>query len=386
MTPTPVLFSSDAFGQIRWPSHKDGDYARRFLLALQAGPTETFVPNIRTSLYALALGNAVMPVTVNDAEYGNSYVCSPYTHYVSYARQELYLLESAAARAALGGLLHGLGLLLKACRFNRAVHINNWLLSTNLYPELTGEEIDAAVRLLLERFPNHTVIFRSLCRTTNGALMDHLKRCGFRLVPSRQVYLLRQKGELVPNAKARWLLKRDAGLIDKHGYETVGPDRLTAADMPRLAELYRMLYLDKYSRFNPQFGAPFLELVHRENLLELYAIRHRESGRLDAVLGFYSRGDVMTTPVFGYDTSLPQQAGLYRMLSAALVGIAGERGLLLHESSGAAQFKRNRGAVAEIEYSAVYDRHLPPGRRAGWKLLEKLLNGVGVPLLEKYKL
>lgn len=386
MSRTPSLFDNRSFGQIDWPATPEGDYARRFMQALARGPVEALVPNIRTDVYALRLEHVVLPVTVNEAEYDNCYVVSPYTHYASYAREELYLLRSKAARFALSGVLHALGLLLKASRFNRVVHVNNWLLSTNLYPGLSARETEEAIRLLLGRFPRHTLIFRSLCRSLNGELMDRLRQRGFRLVPSRQIYLWRHEGPQGPNAKARWLLKRDGALLEKNGYEAIGPEQLTEADMPRLAQLYEMLYLDKYSWHNPQFGAAFLELARREKLLELHALRHKESGRLDAVLGYYCRDGVMTTPIFGYDTSLQQETGLYRMLSATLLGIAGGSGYLLHESSGAAQFKRNRGAAAEIEYSAVYDRHLPPDRRAGWALLEKLLNGVGVPLLEKYKL
>ncbi|WP_374016341.1 hypothetical protein ABU162_18735 [Paenibacillus thiaminolyticus] len=73
----------------------------------------------------------------------------------------------------------------------------------------------------------------------------------------------------------------------------------------------------------------------------------------------FCRDGVMTTMLFGYDTALPQELGLYRMLSAALLELARENGDLLHESSGAAQFKRNRGARADIGYSAVFCDHLP---------------------------
>ncbi|NTJ18559.1 hypothetical protein G6L45_33290 [Agrobacterium rhizogenes] len=73
-------------------------------------------------------------------------------------------------------------------------------------------------------------------------------------------------------------------------------------------------------------------------------------------------------------------------LSACLIGQARENGHLLHESAGAAQFKRNRGAVSDFEYSAVYERHLPMSRRWCWLLLERLLNRVGVPLMRRMKL
>ncbi|GMX66533.1 hypothetical protein Elgi_58050 [Paenibacillus elgii] len=385
MTSMLRLFDRESIGQLEWPDTADGGYAKRYLLPLLQQPVETFVPNLSTALHVLQLNDNVLPVTVNETEYDNSYVCSPYTHYVSYAKQELYLLKSRPAQLALGGLLTAIGWLLKGSGFNRTVQVNNWLLSTNLYPELADEETEDAVRFLLRSFPQHTLIFRSLNRTTNGAMMDALEKLGFRMVPSRQVYLLKPSDDAWMNAKARWLLKRDYGLLDKHGYEAVGPEELTEADMSRLADLYRALYLDKYSYHNPQFGTSFFKLAWQEGLLELHALRYKPTGRLDAVLGFFCRNGVMTTPIFGYDTSLPQELGLYRMLSSVLIGIARTNGHLLHESSGAAQFKRNRGAVADIEYSAVYDRHLPFRRRSGWMLLHKTLNGIGIPLMKNYK-
>lgn len=357
----------------------------RWLAAMQAEGVPTLIANVDTTLRALhhkGLG-VTLPISVGDREYGDSYVFSPYTHYVSYAREELVMLESRAARTALGALLTPAGWLLKSSRFNRAVQVNNRLLSTNLYPALSAGEIREAARLLLRQYPDRSLIFRSLNPRTTPLYIETLTALGFRLVPSRQVYLY-DSPDKIPS-KARWLLKRDYGLLEKQGYDIVGPEELTAADAPRLAELYRLLYIDKYSAHNPIFTPRFFGIALEYDLLKLYALRSRSTGRLDAVLGYYIQDGIMTTPVFGYDTGLPQETGLYRMLSAVLLKRAAEENCLLHESAGAAQFKRNRGATAEIEYSAVYDRHLPPYRRIGWALLSPLLNRVGVPIMKKYK-
>lgn len=112
----------------------------------------------------------------------------------------------------------------------------------------------------------------------------------------------------------------------------------------------------------------------------------KKEGRLNAILGYFSRNDVMTTPLFGYDTSIDQKTGLYRMLTAILVEEAKQKSLLLNMSSGAAEFKRCRGAESAIEYTAVYVNHLPYFRRVGWKAFEILINKIGIPLLQKSKL
>lgn len=385
MKPRIKLYEEAAnAGEFEWPDNEYGRYAKRYLLPLLLEGSERFVRNVRTRLLVLKVDGIPLPITVNEEEYDNSYVCSPYTHYVSYARQELILLGNRALIAGLDALLSGIGGLLKLGGFNRVVHVNNWLLSTNLYPELNAAQWDAVLDKLVARFPGHAIVFRSLNSSLHAPMLNLLRSKGCLLVPSRQIYLLRTGDNGFGNAKSRWLLKRDGALAAKEGYETVGPGDMTRQDLPRIAELYRLLYLDKYSWHNPQFTERFLEEALHNRILELHGFRR--NGRLDAVLGFYARDGVMTTPLFGYDTSLPQELGLYRMLSARLIELARERGFLLHESSGAAQFKRNRGAEAEIEFSAVYVRHLPLKRRIPWATLGKLLNRIGVPLLRKYKL
>ncbi|TVY02029.1 GNAT family N-acetyltransferase [Cohnella terricola] len=385
MSPRIELYDASEIGSYTWPDTEYGRYAKHYLLPMLEQGVERFAGNVHTRMLVLSVDGTPLPITVNEAEYDNSYVCSPYTHYVSYAKQELALLGNRVLIAVLGVLLSGIGLLLKRSRFNRVVHVNNWLLSTNLYPNLDGDQWEAALDKLLSLFPEHAIAFRSLNPTMNFREMERLRARNCLFVPSRQIYLLRtDEGSGFGNAKSRWLLKRDRALAGKHGYEIVGPGSVKEADIPRIAELYRMLYLEKYSWHNPQFTEAFLAQMLSEGTLEIYGFRRED--RLDAVLGFYARDGAMTTPLFGYDTSLPQELGLYRMLSALLIDLGIGRGQLLHESSGAAQFKRNRGAVAEIEYTAIHIRHLPLRRRWTWVMLEKLLTGIGIPLLRKFKL
>ncbi len=94
----------------------------------------------------------------------------------------------------------------------------------------------------------------------------------------------------------------------------------------------------------------------------------------------------MTTPLFGYDTALPQKLGLYRMLTAICIQEASAQKLQLNHSSGAAHFKRVRGMLPDSEYTALFDDHLPAHRRLIWRLLECLFNGVARPIVTQMKL
>ena len=380
-----TLYDRSNAARIPWPDTDEGRRAKAYLQPMLDHGTHTYIANARTELAIAVIDrDIIVPCTVNEAEYDNSYVCSPYSHYVRYAKEELSMLRMPLAEKLLAGLLSGIGSLFRLSRFNRVVHANNWMLSTNLYPSMTASQGTALCEALRRAYPSHAILFRSLNRTVNAALLDALVASGGRAVASRQIYLLNPSDPACGNAKAKWLLKRDYELLDKHGYAVMAGADMPDSWLPRILELYNLLYLEKYSYENPQLSEAFLRAALRDGTLEIFGLH--AAGRLDAVLGYYRLNGVMTTPLFGYDVGLPQDRGLYRMLSAVLLRLAQANGHLLHESSGAAQFKRNRGARADMEYSAVFDKHLPWHRRWCWVLLERLLNGIGVPLMQRLKL
>ncbi|MFD1884529.1 GNAT family N-acetyltransferase [Paenibacillus wenxiniae] len=379
---TVAWYSAANIHQLIWPNDAYSSYAKRYLLPMLLEGVQPYVANVQTELMIVTVDGIPLPLTINEAEYTNSYVCSPYTHYVSYAEEELIMLQRPRLEKVLALLLRGIGWCLRRIHFNRVVQINNWLVSTNLYPQLTAAQVEAVHRAVQARYPKHVLIWRSLNEVTTPIVQTTLQRLGCRLIPSRQVYLFDHQTGVT--SRTRWVIKRDRRLIDSGVYEVVEPEQIQESDIPRIAELYRMLYIDKYSAHNPQFTEGFFRLALRERLLHMYGLRRE--GRLDAVLGFFGRDAVMTTPLFGYDTSLPAETGLYRMLSVLLIELSEKRGQLLHESSGVGQFKRNRGAYGALEVSAVYDRGGSRAIRAGWGLLEQLLYRIGVPLIRKLKL
>lgn len=346
-------------------------------------PSEQLASNVRTTWGLAKLGGVAMPVTINDTELQNSYVCSPYAGCILYPRSEV---EKLGGRRLLIGalrvLLGAMAIPLRLGRINRLVCVNNWMLSTNLYPQWNGEGVDELTRQLIARYPTHAVAFRSLNETTNRELLARLRAAGYLLAPSRQVYFL-------DGAATDWRKKqdveRDRSLLKNTAYRVVPHDELTAADAPRMEHLYRLLYIEKYSPYNPQFTAVMLDECRQRGILRFAGLRTAD-GRLDGIVGWFERGGVMTVPIVGYDTALPQELGLYRLLTALVMREAAERKVLMNMSSGAAEFKRLRGARPELEYTAVYGPHLSWPRRAMWRTLAWLLTNVGAPILRKYRL
>lgn len=405
-----TLFDSHTLHRLIWPNSPDGDYARRYLLPFVERGPQAFIANIHTDLRLLQLDDVVLPLTVTCYHPRNSYVCSPYNHYFAYGEEELDKLGRPALAALLRRLLQPIAGWFLRHGFDEAVLVNNWLLSTNLYPALTAAQAQAATRFLAEQFPERPIVWRSVDGQGNPALLHALADAGCELVFSRQVYYQN------PGDDALWQRKQikvDQSLARRTPYQRMDGSALTSADAPRLATLYRQLYLQKYSYFNPQFTDDFFRLALDHRLLTFYTYRaagrreralalseaegvpplnsssqpgdtYQKSGDIDAVLGYFSRNGIMTQPVFGYDTDKPQKLGLYRLLSLRVLEEGRRLGLRVNASGGVGDFKRLRGGVATLEYNAVYQRHLPPARQRPWRRLKRLLDAVAVPVIQKY--
>src|SRR5262249_40562731 len=123
-------------------------------------------------------------------------------------------------------------------------------------------------------------------------------------------------------------------------------------------------------------------MTHAANVFAYRGLRDAD-GQLAAVVGCFIRGDILTTPIVGYDTSRPASDGLCRLASVLLAQMTQERGLRLNGSAGAASFKRNRGPRAVIEYSAYFVDHLSSFRRAVISGAEHVLNKVAVPVMQE---
>src|SRR5262249_40204740 len=154
----------------------------------------------------------------------------------------------------------------------------------------------------------------------------------------------------------------DRTLLDEGGFVLVASAEFRDDDFVRAQMLYQQLYLEKYTWLNPQYTAAFMRAAQAGGILEFWGLRARD-GRLAGVIVFFDCGRTMTRPIVGYDATLPHERGVYRMLMALALRRARERKMLFNMSAGAASFKRNRGGIAALEYSAIYNAHLAPTAR-----------------------
>jgi hypothetical protein len=373
---TPLLFDPLQAPSDSWPPGNAVE--RRYIEAMARGGITRLIGNVRTRWLALRAGNRVFPMTVNDGEMNDSYVCLPHSAYILYALQELDLVDVGWTKPFLRLLIKGADRLLRAADINRIVHVDNWLLSTNLHGDWDGQDIGTIRRHLVSAYPAHIIAIRSVDPWSSPALLAAAKRDGWRLLPSRQIWVTE---DLHLNWAKRNSTGNDRRQLRKSGLSIERLETLRPGDSKRIAELYYMLYVGKYSPLNPVFSPDWIEMTHRSGMLE-YQVARDSEGVIQAVSGSFIRGRVLTPPVVGYDTTKPPADGLYRIASYFFSQTCAERGLRLNGSAGAADFKRNRGASGVIEYTVAYVAHLPFRRRVILRFLEFILSAAAVPIMK----
>ena len=362
------------------------DKAGAFLHVHRGQASRPFVANLVTQVDVVEAGGLPLPVTINGTDDrpghdDSAWICSPITTYGRYAVEESERLMPRMFRPLLRGAIGLADAWMRHAQLDRAVAVNNWLVSTNLYPSAAAFDLEALVRTCQARWPDRAIWLRSLNTLQHADWLRATAAAGFDLIPTRQVYVFRD----LRDTRQHQNLRRDLRWLDKTPLTFVPHDAFTDADFVQAERLYAQLYLDKYSALNPRYTAAFLRAWHAAGLLDCAGFRDAQ-GVLRAVVGVFGQGSLLTAPIVGYDTTWPQSAGLYRLLMAHVLRLTMTRHAELNLSAGAAHFKRLRGGVPAIEMSAVYTQHLPSATRRAIGVLRSLTTRIGVPIMQRFQL
>jgi hypothetical protein len=377
---TICLYTAEDIDQLDWPETAEGLYAKKYFTPLIKNGIQNYVENINASLCILQIKDRVLPLLIVDNEYENSYVCSPYGHYVLLGLESLHLFNNRIIRKSAEASLKGIGRILKQGSINNIIYINHWLFSTDLHAKkIDPDEIKQIVNFLKEKFPKHAIAFRSINGKNNPELKEHLKKNHFSLLFSRHVYLTETSDESIFKTR---ILKSDLKLFRESDFQILENHELTSQDFARILELYHLLSIEQHSALNPRLNLCFISFLIEENILQVKALK--KNGIIEGAVGYVEKDQILFCPFIAYDKKHPDKTKLYRLLSTIPLIEAKKKGFLFHQSAGASFYKTLRRAIGYQEYLAVYTRHLSYKQKIAWGLLQGIMNIAAGSLMKKY--
>ena len=346
-----------------------------------------------------------IPWTVTYPNYGDkerSYVVSPYSHYIGYAYDEIRI-HAAGNRLvqAIGGFLVWLlGLLVQLFKIDECLYFNNYLLPTNLWPDQIkwskGQVNDANEKLLkILQGRSKAIVWRSVDPLSQPELFQVLSQSpDCLLVPARIANWIDFANKQV---RKRSHLKRDVKLFrEQVGWDpmeqkevqrsdnstyvrrVLPPEEMTLDIAKQVKYLYEQLYLDKYSRRNPQFTEEGITRMIRNGFITLLTLNLRSNPSKMLACSFCVQKDgVMTFPGVGYDRNPSADKNLYRLCFVSNASQSIHTGCFkTHLSAGVNLYKRNRGAQSTVEYNAVFIGHLPFHQKLIWTMTKAVLDKI----------
>ncbi|NOK12696.1 GNAT family N-acetyltransferase [Corallococcus exercitus] len=333
--------------------------------------TTPFIGNTRHRVLLADVDGEVTPLIVNDGADSDCYLTSPFINYITYAEEFVNSVKEPGTRRALLAFIRAVRTVIRPRHLDRVVYVNHWMVATGPALCFTPEQLERLTQALRERFPKHAFVFKRATAETAAAVARERPGAALHAIFNRQMYVWRHEEGKKPPREFR----QDRNLLNQH---RANLRRLTAADpgvIDRLRELYRALYIDKYSDHNAFFTEAWFEEVFRQGLLEVYGIE--VEGRLAYFVTCFVAGGELIGSVVGHDPVLSRKHGLYRAGMSHLMQLAEQRDLPLNLSSGSGQFKQKRGATPLTEYELLCFSHLPWRARLSWSLLRRIYNAVG---------
>lgn len=358
------------------------DFSLRLYEAIKKHGVEKLYRNIHSEIsYFLSNDRIIITTTTTSITRGNCYVVSPFAMIINYSREELYKVKQKVLLPVAWFLIGVFSIVLRAIKIDRIHILNNQMLSTNFF-ETFWDDFDFKEMTINQKrnSKKHALAIRSLNAVQNGIIIKKLERQNWIPIVTRQVYLFEtydmNKRDII----------RDMKLLQSTRYRFIEPDPNSFEDFQKAESLYNQLYLKKYTPENIQYTALYMQEMYRNGDLHLRLLLDTETNTLVGTVGIIGNDVALTAPIVGYEISRPASEALYRRCLIYIINYAASKQITLNLSSGAPDFKRNRGAQPTIEYMYVYTDHLSVFSRVVWLALSKISLHFYKPILIREKL
>lgn len=266
-------------------------------------------------------------------------------------------------RGLLSAVGHGISGVMCCGPWRRAVQVGSLPFSTTVRSDNAGETMWKMLPELREEMPERPFAIRNVLKEQLPATLPE----DAVLLPVRVVYIQDFAEGMPPRSKH---YRRDFRLLERAGLQQLEDQDFDDARVREALGLYAQLYRNRYSVRHPDFTPEMIALARERGWLRLGGLADPVTGRLLGCFGLHMVGRTITTPIFGHDLRLPQEAGLYRQLSTVVTNLAVRLKAYENTSSGAGEFKRRRAFKPELEYLMV----MPPlagSRRTGDRAMLK---------------
>jgi len=336
-------------------------------LLIQSPPT--LVKNVETKMAAMMIGDDVWPITINKTEYQNALVCSPYTTYVTYPLDEIKKFNKYWIKWLVLFNAVVMSVLCRLSKINQVVQINNNLNSLIKHPSQFSGLLPTLTQKMIEHYPNHAITFFRVNDILDEKLLSVLRSNHYCVFPDRAVHVFFPNNHFMKRSHT----KRDISLLRKTEHEIIAHEQLTPDDGKCFAKLYRQLFVEKHSKYNPIYTEHYFRQAI-ENHWHHYTALRNKAGKIEAFISWFVSENNMVCGPLGYDVDVDQKKGLYRQLVAICLQYANENNMPFNMGGGSDEFKSNRGSTKILEYAAVYYHHLPFYRSLAWRLLRWVCN------------
>lgn len=319
-----------------WPP-EDGDLAR-------------LVVNGMAQLEWIAAAGARWPVTIGAARQGAqaTWLTSLVAALIGAAKDEVAGHDAAAVVTR--GVLGAVERVAIALGADRAVLVNNGLLSVSPVGPSQLDGLAAALSSAGARWPDRTIAARGIVAAAE-AVKACAARAGGVVVPSRVSYAFDLTDGTLPD---KINAARDEALLRKKKLRVLRHDDFSAQDLAAAHAQYTAVYIGRHGSRNPALTPAFFSEVHRARAAEFFGLAVGED--LAAFVALRDNGDFLSVPLIGYRTDVDKKEGLYRQVFALALEVGCERRRIVNFGAGAAHYKKLRGAAPAVEYMIL----IPP--------------------------
>lgn len=378
-----AFYDKENINRLEWSD--DTENQRLFFEPLVSRGSDYYIKNSKNDFLLLEIEGEIIPVSVKPQKrvIDHSYLHSYRSQFFGYTKEEILKYDKYGSKDKVQAkylfpIVSGVSNLLG---IEKTVSINNFCLSTSLYPDLSGRNISLIHDELVKRFSDKAIVFKGVNSMTDELLMKELLDLGYKPIVCRQLYMLDPAEE---KYKKKRPYQMDKKLWEKsESYYWDKAVDLSSIEIRLILMMYNKLYRKKYSRLNPEYTNKFVKNTCKSGVLDYYLLREKNTNQIKAVQAVFIKNNVLTTPFIGYDLEADKSIGLYRMMNNFLMELSVKNGYIFNMSSGASEFKKQRGGEPHFEYHMVYTDHISVRQKLVWNTMYKFSEGVVKPNMIK---